>query len=366
MNRRTFLTSTGLAAMGLAALPQHLLALDQKLATKNWVWITPDPAAADEMWKQRFADLKEAGINAILLEVYNGRKAYWGSSRLPVESEWLERLIPLAKEAGLELHAWMWTMPCLIPAIQQEHPEWFNVNGKGESSLEKPAYVPYYKFLCPSREPVHEFIRQTVEELCQYDIDGVHLDYVRHPDVILAKGLWPKYDIVQDKEYPQYDYCYCDNCRKQFMDKGGEDPLKMEDPSQSQAWRQFRYNLVTNMVNNVLIPEAHKHGKLITAAVFPNWEMVRQEWRMWELDAALPMLYHSFYLEDLKWIKEQCKKEIDDMIVEKPIYSGLFVPALSPEELKTAVKLSLKGGASGFSLFSWGAMTAAHWAALRE
>lgn len=352
--------------MGLAATPQHLWAFDKRPATKNWVWITPDPAAADEMWVQRFADMKAAGIDAILLEVYNGRKAYWGSKRLPVETEWLERMIPLAKEAELELHAWMWTMPCLIPEIHEKHPEWFNVNRLGQSSLEKPAYVPYYKFMCPSRDEVHEFIRGTVAELCEYAIDGVHLDYVRHPDVILAKGLWPKYDIVQDKEYPQYDYCYCESCRKQFVDAGNIDPLEIDDPTKSQAWRQFRYDLVTNMVNNKLIPEAHKNGKLITAAVFPNWEMVRQEWRLWELDAVLPMLYHSFYLEDLKWVKQQCQKGIENMVAEKPLYSGLFVPALSPEELAQAVKLSLKGGAQGVSLFSYGAMTNAHWAALKK
>lgn len=44
-----------------------------------------------------------------------------------------------------------------------------------------------------------------------------------------------------------------------------------------------------------------------------------------------------------------------------PLYSGLFVPALSPDELAQAVRASVEGGAQGVSLFSAAAMTEAHW-----
>ena len=40
-------------------------------------------------------------------------------------------------------------------------------------------------------------------------VDGVHLDYVRHCDVILPRGLWERYDLVQDIEHPEFDFCYC-------------------------------------------------------------------------------------------------------------------------------------------------------------
>ena len=33
----------------------------------------------------------------------------------------------------------------------KEHPDWYNVNAKGEAAWDKPAYVDYYKFLDPAR-----------------------------------------------------------------------------------------------------------------------------------------------------------------------------------------------------------------------
>ena len=103
-----------------------------------------------------------------------------------------------------------------MDSVHAEHPEWYNVNRNGDNSWDHPAYVGYYRFLCPSRPGVHEFLQKRVRELSAFDVDGVHLDYIRYPDVILAESLQPHYDIVQDKEYPQYDYCYCDVCRAGF------------------------------------------------------------------------------------------------------------------------------------------------------
>ena len=122
-----------------------------------------------------------------------------------------KRRIPLATAAGLEVHAWMWSMPCLIDDVIKTHPDWYNVNAKGESAVDKPAYVDYYKFLDPARPEVREFVRDTVRELAAIPgLTGIHLDYIRHPDAILPSGLWSKYGIVQDKVYPPYDYGYTD------------------------------------------------------------------------------------------------------------------------------------------------------------
>lgn len=100
---------------------------------------------------------------------------------------------------------------------------------------------------------------------------------------------------------------------------------------------------------------------MTSAAVFPNWQSVRQEWRKWNLDFAAPMLYHNFYYGDIAWIGERTKEEIKDLVVQKPIYSGLFVPALSPSELEQAVTVSMKAGAAGVSLFDLGTMDDAKW-----
>ena len=363
MNRRTFLAVFGRQTVPAAALlfmnHSEVPAKLNKRDSRNWVWITPDLQASDEDWKNSFEKLKKANFSGIIPEIYDGQQAYFSSSRLPVKAEYLERLLPIARSFDLEVHAWMWCMPCLIKDIQDNHPDWYSVNRLRQSALEKPAYVDYYKFLCPAKEEVHEFIQGTVNELAQFDVDGIHLDYIRYPDVILARGLWSKYDIVQDREYPQYDYCYCDTCRKKFKDQTGTDPLDLEDPAGHNEWLQFRYDQVTNLVNDVLIPAGRVRGKIMSAAVFPNWKNVRQEWRNWKLDAVFPMNYNTFYLGDAEWIKQYCKEEIKSLRYDIPLYSGLFIDEV--ENFRQYVIKSFEGGAGGISVFSMNSLTAAHY-----
>jgi uncharacterized lipoprotein YddW (UPF0748 family) len=181
---------------------------------------------------------------------------------------------------------------------------------------------------------VHEFLRRRVTELAAFDgLDGINLDYIRFPDVILAEALQSTYDIVQDREYPEYDYCYCQVCREAFRTETGIDVDDLDDPSASDEWRQFRYDRITRLVNEILVPVGRAADKQMTAAVFPNWQHVRQEWHVWQVDAVLPMLYQSFYNEGIPWVGAQCEASIrrmQDKGVIKPLYSGVFVPALAP------------------------------------
>lgn len=87
---------------------------------------------------------------------------------------------------------------------------------------------------------------------------------------------------------------------------------------------------------------------------------------MWNLDGVLPMLYHSFYNGGVDWIAEQTQKGIQSLKKDIPLYSGLFVPCLTPDDLSRAIAASFRGGASGVSLFSAGAMSDAHWERFRK
>lgn len=334
---------------------------------KHWTWVGTDLKASDDEWKQRLAAWRAAGIDAILPEIFNNHSAAYGSGHLPVEGELLERLLPLAAAEGVEVHAWMHTMTLNIPEYTEGHRDYYSVNGVGESTADKPPYVGYYRFLCPSRPEVHELLERRVSELAQYsELTGIHLDYIRHPDVILAESLQPKYGLVQDREYPEYDYCYCEVCRAGYRDVSGIDTMDLEDASADGNWRQYRCDLITRIVNDKLVPIGRQAGKIMTAATFPNWQHVRQEWAAWDLDGVLPMLYHSFYNADIEWIGDEVRRGIDRLQRGFPLYSGVFVPAMTPVELRRAVEVSMDAGAGGVSLFASGSLSEDHWAALRD
>ncbi|MCB0844711.1 MAG: hypothetical protein KDE26_15765 [Bacteroidetes bacterium] len=336
-----------------------------------YAWLGGPGEATDAEIKTQFTDLKNKGIDGLM---YNGGQ----------NPETYRRVGKIAKEVGLEFHTWIPTM--VQKKTDKIKAEWYGVNGKGESALEKPAYVDYYKFLCPSHEGVYEFLADMYGAVAEVEeVDGIHLDYIRFPDVILARGLWDKYGLVMDREYPEYDYCYDSLCVANFKAKTGIDILSVEDPSQVEEWKQFRYDLITSLVNR-LSDHIHAKGKKINAAVFPGpnsvaKKIVRQEWDKWNLDAVYPMLYNDFYLEKPEWIGEVTKEGVEAIDGKIPFYSGLFIcpkpekkgdekdpenHGLLPEEMETAVRVSMENGATGICLFTPGRMTEAHWEAFEK
>ncbi len=369
MNKRQFIKRTTAAMLGLSvagSIPLPLLGGHDK--SKDWIWLRPQPETTTDEWHGIFSTIKSAGIDAVFAQVYDGANPLFEHDALESKALLLEKIIPIAHEHQLELHGWMWTMICNNKTILKEHKDWYAVNRKGQSAVKKPAYVDYYKFLCPRHPEVKRFVQNNVKNLANVKgLDGVHLDYVRQPDVILAEALQPKYNIVQDKEYPEYDYCYSDICREEFKAKSGIDPLKdLEDPAAHQEWRQFRYDGVSELVNGWLVPEARKQKKFISAAVFPNWESVRQEWFNWNLDAFFPMLYHNFYNKSYDWIFEQTKHMKNQQKYGRKIYSGLFVPKIPAEDLNMVRKSCLKSEASGVSYFDFQSFSEAHFKNIKK
>lgn len=332
-------------------------------------WLGGPGKATDQELKDQFTNLKNRGIDGLM---YNGGQ----------DPKTYSRVGKIAKEAGLEFHTWIPTMNQVNPKLK---PELYAVNGKGESAFDKPAYVSYYKFLCPNREEVYQFLAEMYGAVADVpEVDAIHLDYIRFPDVILGKGLWDKYGLVMDREFPEYDYCYCDKCVSDFKEQTGIDIKSVEDPSQIQEWKQFRYDLITNIVNR-LAEVVHEKGKLINAAVFPGPNSVakkttRQEWDKWELDAVFPMNYNDFYLEGPEWVGDVTKEGVTALAASGnkiPLYSGLFIcpnpenktqendpenHGLIPGEIETAIRVSMENGAAGICLFTPGRMTEAGWA----
>ena len=114
----------------------------------------------------------------------------------------------------------------------------YAVNRKGESTYSVQAYVPYYKCLCPNQEGTAEFLLDLYGKVADIpEVDYIHLDYIRYVDVILARGLWEKYGLVMDEEYPTADYCYCDKCVADFKAATGIDIKSVEDPSNARNGR---------------------------------------------------------------------------------------------------------------------------------
>jgi len=316
---------------------------------KNWIWIHAQKDKTEKEWEKDFAEYVKSNITGVLV----------GANK-----EVLEKIIPIAHKKGIEVHAWMWTLNRNGDEEAHKHPDWFSVNRLGSSCFDNRPYVNYYQWVCPSIPAVQEHILKQVENLLSIkDLDGIHLDYVRYSDAILPNGLWSKYDIVQDKVYPEWDYGYNPYNIKLFKDKYGYSPLDIEDPSSDKNWVQFRLNTVTDLVNKIA-KLVHANNRKLTAAVFPSpsmsREMVYQSWSDWNLDAAMPMIYNNFYQEDIDWIGKTTADGVKELKGKFPIYTGLFVPDLKGEDLNKAIKIAKEHGAKGAALFDAGSFKKNH------
>ena len=339
MNKREFLKA-GLLAGIASQLPLASSAassnIKKKNKLKNWIWTNPNQKDTDDELKTRFASYKVAGVTGMFFESDS------------------ERHFRAAKAAGLEAHRWMWTFN--RAELVTIHPDWYSKNRNGDSCSDKPPYVNYYRWLCPSRPEVQQYLEQQVSDILDKDyIDGIHLDYVRYCDVVLPVNLWANYKIEQTKELPEYDYCYCDVCRTKFQEEYGTDLSDIQFPEASLSWRLFRYNNISRVVNS-LSAIAHQHKKLITAAVFPTPEVarrnVRQDWTNWKLDGVCPMIYHGFYKEKVTWIGDAVTEGVHFLAGKFPLYAGLYLSDFkSDDELRQGIQIALKNGAGGVSLF---------------
>jgi len=340
---------------------------ERKPQVKVYAWTGDGRNSTLESLTAHFSELKQRGI----VGVCHGAGA---------DMERIARAAKAAHAAGLEFHAWHSTM-----LQHRVDTSWYAVNRKGESAWNVQAYVPNYKFMCPGREEVYKYLADLYGRMADIpELDYVHLDFIRFPDVILARGLWEKYGLVMDEEYPVADYCYCDGCVSQFKEKTGIDIRSYKDPSACEPWKQFRYDQITTLVNR-LADVIHAKGKKISAAVFPGpglaKKLVRQEWDKWHIDAFFPMNYNDFYLEGADWLAPITREEVEAAAGKTPVYSGLFIcrdwqnkanikdpedHGLIPSEMEEAIRGSMESGAAGICLFMPGRMTDEHWAALEK
>ena len=322
-------------------------------------WITSDKEKSTDLYAVEFKKYKDHGIDEVLINTLTD----------PNE---LQRLVPVAKAAGLKVHAWIMTMNRPGDTVALKHPEWYAVSKEGKSCYDTRPYVDYYQWLCPNREESRNHILGLVEGLAKVDgIESVHLDYIRFSDIFLPIALLPKYDLVQDTELPEFDSCYCEVCISKFEDIHHKNPLESPNTSIDMEWKNFRLNSIKNIVD-----DAYKltkaNNKKLTAAVFPYPEMadhmVRQRWDKWNIDEVYPMIYHGFYSEEVDWIGYATKQGVSDVKSKNiAINTGLYIPDFkSTDELKQAILLAKENGAKGVAFYEGQTLTEAYLQTIKE
>lgn len=305
-----------------------------------WTWMDYNP-------KMNFDSLcvvmNECGIDGLMLNA-------------PTPDDY-RVAIPIAHKYGIEVYAWLWTMNLEHgrDSIVKMHPEWLSVNRNGKSLADTTAYVDYYKFLCPALPEVREYLNNKIRAYCEVEgLNGIAIDYHRFVDVVLPTSLWPRYGIVQDREYAEWDYGYHPEMLRKFKVLHGYDPRIQKDPSLDVVWRQFRCDQISEVANG-MAEIVHSYGKVMAASPFPtpamSSRMVRQDWKDWNLDIVFPMVYSGFYTFDSTFISDCTIENAKTKNPMTTLYCGMTISTDSTE-MVSSMEAALNNGAQGVAIFT--------------
>jgi len=253
------------------------------------------------------------GYTDLFVQVRGRGDAYYNSALVPRSNllprgtyDPLQDIIPLAHSRGIRIHAWVnmylsWSarkLPADPNHIVNQYPQWVEVNGRGEADLE---FVPQNGrngregvYLSPLNDEANQHLLSVINELARnYNLDGVHLDYVRYQD---------------------RDYGYNREGRKKFLMQYNVDPITLGNgkgsywyrlnPEDKEKywlyWNKFRRDELSDFIGEIKQSLTEIRPTIqLSAAVKPNPEIARtrffQDWPTWLnngfMDFVIPMNY---------------------------------------------------------------------------
>ena len=299
-------------------------------------------------WDEAIKQLADNGFTAIFPNMLWGGVAFYNSKVLPVAPEVAERgdqiakCLAACKKYGVQIHVWKvnWNTGHRVPAEfieRMRHEGRLQANSKGK---EEP-------WLCPSHPDNQKLeIAAMVEVVRDYDVDGIHFDYIRYPDG---------------------DHCFCAGCRERFAKAAGVEIKNWPKDVLStgpfrQQWLDWRRGNITAVVKGVSEQARALKPKIkISAAVFRSWatdrDGVGQDWKLWcdkgWLDFVCPMDYTESDRQFDTWIALQ-----KDWAGKVPVYPGIGVSSsgsrLGPDRTIGQINVTRRHDTHGFIIFNYG------------
>ncbi len=259
----------------------------------------------------------------LFVQVYRGGRAFYESADFVERRERpdtspgddvLRSLLRQAHERGLRVHAWVNVLSLSTrrdaQLIRDLGPGAIMTDKLGRSVLDYPDLdLPepdrrFYRmgtrgvYLDPGVPAVRERLVATFRDLLlRYpELDGLHLDYIRHPGV-LPFSPGSRFGVG-------LDFGYGAESRARYRAETGlPDPIEGAEPGMVRAasqWDAWRRQQVTRLVEAIAEQaRAARPGVVVSAAVIPYTDRaylsLAQDWRGWletgAIDLAMPMVY---------------------------------------------------------------------------
>jgi len=335
----------------------------------------------------------EGGYNTLLVQVRSRGDAFYTSdvdprsadlSRQPKTFDPLATMLDQAHAAGLKVHAWVninlvssaVTLPQSPEHVVSRHPEWLMV--PRALAVELRAIVPNraaYRerlarwtrgqrasieglFLSPILDAAQDYTISVVAGLVRrYDVDGVHLDYIRYPseDFDYSAAALDAFRTAHLGAVTPNERDTLDRALK-------ADPLAWTR-AYPEVWTAFRQARLTTLVRRIRqTVKAARPAAVLSSAVIPNPGEARdahfQDWERWAetgvLDAVCPMAYSTSSAGFADQV-ENATAAAHGL----PVWMGIGAWRLPVRQTANHLAISRRAGAAGVVLFSYDSLSAA-------
>ncbi len=270
----------------------------------------------------------------------------------------LQLALDTAAPHGLRVHAYLNVLPGWKgleeppPAAGQlwtEHPDWFMVDSLGKKMLPTSGW---YAFVNPVVPEVRAHLRGIVDELCAYDVAGIHLDYIRYPEDyrLVAAQRYPE---ASDEEILRHaDFSYDPVSQAALFKKYGWEVSKKKIT-------QFRCDSVTRVVRDLsyVMQMRRPKGCLLTASVMGDPVAGRahayQDSRAWVRQGLVDWVVQMNYgTKSFDRYLSAMRKAAGRRRFESSVVVGLNCKNDIEDILQQIDKVHASGG-RGFALFSY-------------
>ncbi len=307
-------------------------------------------------WERTAQTLADAGFNAIIPNMLWGGVAYYRSEILPVApsveeyGDQIAAAVAACKKRGIETHIWK------VCFNASNAPAEFLAEMRAQGRLQVSLDGEESPWLCPSHPANRELERAALEEVAtKYDVDGIHLDYVRYPD---------------DR------HCFCDGCKERFSaEYERKTGRKLEnfptcvrdDKAIRAAFDEWRRSHISALVREIRATLDEKRPNVaLSAATFSGIDSakrsVAQDWIAWIDEGLLDFVCPMDYTADAAGFAATVRGQLDAIGGRTPVYPGIGMTAtgisMAAEEVALQIEEARKAGADGFTIFNLDPRTA--------
>lgn len=297
-------------------------------------------------WEAVMQTLKKANLNCLFFRAGRGGNVVYRSQFLPrdpwAEKEDLDELqkaTEAAQRHGIELHAWR------VNFHFGTAPDWLKEQMAKEDRLVRDPKGQQAFWLNPGDPRNQEHELRAMTEMLNYNVAGVHFDYIRYPEV------------------PHYDFDYGEISRREFEKATAINltnfPLQVLFGPLKIRYDDWQRDNVTNLVRRVYQAVKDVRPEIaVSAAVWQRhryyYGLIKQDWMRWVREGILDFVCPMNYSADNNAFFERVREQVLEVNGQIPIAIGIGAYLHTDEwQFIEQVKIARDLGADGFVIFSY-------------